>query len=178
MTQEDHNRTVKSGVRGGLLFTLAILVGFFLLIPRMDDDPGIAGRLRLAVECSIFPGLLFFLMILRVGAQRFGNAAEDPTKVLASTEGMKVDLRVLSNTHEQLILFLINTLGLSVLLPFGYLSLLPAYSALFVAGRIVYWVGYRKNVLLRGPGFAMGLLPAGLGLLYCAFAVFFRTGPF
>ncbi len=178
MTQEDDNRVIKNGLVWGVLFTLVILAGFFLIIPRMDDDPGIAGRLRLAVECSIFPGILFFLMILGVGAQRYGNPAEDPTRVLANSEGMKVDLRVLSNTHEQLVLFVINTLGLSVLLPFGYLSLLPAYSALFVAGRIIYWVGYRRDVLWRGPGFAMSIVPATLGLLYCAFAVVFRTGAF
>ncbi|MFL0771806.1 MAG: MAPEG family protein, partial [Prochlorococcus sp.] len=102
---------------------------------------------------------------------RFGNPAEDPTRVLASSHSMEVDLHVLANTHEQLSIFIINVMALSILLPFPYLTLLPIYSGIFIFGRLVFWLGYRHNPLLRAPGFALNILPALAGLIYCAIAL-------
>ncbi|KGG24955.1 hypothetical protein EV13_2887 [Prochlorococcus sp. MIT 0702] len=50
---------------------------------------------------------------------------------------MQVDLRVLANTHKQLILFMINAMALAVPLPFACLALVTVYSAIFVIGRIL-----------------------------------------
>lgn len=72
-------------------------------------------------------------------------------------------------------LFVINTLGLALLLPYSYLSLFPIYAELFVIGRVVFWVGYRHHVLSRPPGFSLTVLPALVGLSYCCAVILVRT---
>ncbi|MDP6203089.1 MAG: hypothetical protein QGG12_02675 [Prochlorococcaceae cyanobacterium ETNP18_MAG_14] len=113
-------------------------------------------------------------MIIHIGSEGFGNPAEDPTTVLASSHAMDVDLRVLANTHEQLIVFIVNTMALAVLLPFAYLKLLPIYSGTFVFGRLLFWVGYRYHVLLRAPGFALNIFTALAALIYSSIALLRR----
>ena len=174
MNQERNNQIVKRGMISGVVFTLVVFPGLYFLLPHFQQELGLLQRLKLGVECLFFPGLFLLLLIIHIGSQRFGNSAEDPTKVVAGSEPMKIELRVLSNTHEQLLLFVINTIGLAVLLPFAYLSVLPIYSGLFVVGRFIFWAGYRHNVLWQAPGFAMSIVPAALGLLYCCAMMVFR----
>ncbi len=171
MTQRRDNLVVKRGILLGIALTFAVFLLSFHLLPNLNHEPGLLMRLKIGVKSLVFPALFFLLMIIRIGTQRFGNPAEDPTRVLASSHAMQVDLRVLTNTHEQLILFMINAMALAILLPFTCLTLLPIYSAIFVIGRILFWAGYRHNVLWRAPGFGMTLLPALIGLLYSAIAL-------
>jgi hypothetical protein len=169
MSQELKNRTVKAGMFIGFVATLLLYWIAYSFFPKINQEWLILDRIVLAIKCFALPTALFFAMIIRVGSQRFGNPAEDPTKVDANSDTMKVDLRVLSNTHEQILVFTVNALLLSILLPYQYLTLLPIYSVLFVVGRIIFWFGYRVNVLWRAPGFAMAVLPAVLGIGYsCA----------
>ncbi|CAH1044897.1 MAPEG family protein [Halomonas sp. TD01] len=171
MTQRSDDRTVKMGMLLGFLGTIVVFISFYSFLPQVAEEVSLVERLKLGIMCLVFPVTLFFLMIVRVGSQRFGNLSADPTKCEANTEGMKVDLRVLSNTHEQLMIFAINILALSALMPYQFLSLLPIYSGVFVAGRVIFWVGYRRNVLWRAPGFAMSTLPAVIGVGYSCVAV-------
>lgn len=157
----------------GVLLTLILYSSAYSLVPQFDDGMQLTDRITLGFKCLLFPGFFLLAMVIKVGSQRFGNSAEDPTEVIAGTESMKIDLRVLSNTNEQLLIFAINTLGLAVLLPLQYLSLLPIYSGLFVVGRIIFLLGYHHNVLWRGPGFVMAIFPAVVGIVYCCSRVLF-----
>lgn len=171
MSQELSNLIVKRGMAIGFVVTLSLMIGLYVVFPKWTQPVELIDRLYLGLECLVFPALMFLVVILRVGSQRFGNPAENPVEMVAGTQGMKIDLRVLSNTHEQIVIFVINALSLSVLLPYQYLSLLPVYSTLFVLGRIVFWLGYRHHVLWRAPGFAMAVLPAVLGLGYSCIVI-------
>ena len=158
----------------GMVGTFGLFIFLYWLLPTFDEELASVDRLVLAIKCLVFPVLIFFLTIVRVGSQRYGNPSENPVNCVADTEGMKIDLRVLSNTHEQLMVMAINTLALSIFLPFEYLSLLPIYSALFVIGRILFWVAYHKSTLWRAPGYAMSTLPAIVGLGYCGVMVLYQ----
>lgn len=171
MTQESDNKTVIIGIAVGFVATLFLFIVLFSIVPKTVEEVILAERLKLGIASLVFPGAFLLLMVLRVGSQRFGNESENPIKLEANSEGMKIDIRVLANSHEQLTIFAINTLALSVLLPFQYLSLVPIYSVVFVIGRLIFWVTYRKNFLWRAPGFAMSTLPAVVGFGYCCFLV-------
>lgn len=173
MSQEQHNHTVLKGAALGFLITLVVVPGLYLLLPQFDQELAPASRVSLGINCLAFPGLFYLALLLVVGSQRFGSPAENPVLLEANSEQMKIDLRVLSNTTEQIIVFAVTTLCLAIALPFEYLSLLPVYSGWFVAGRLCFWIGYRQNVLWRAPGFAMNVLPAALGLLYCCAVLLF-----
>ena len=176
MTQAQNNSIVKRGIVSGLIVTVIVFPGLYFLLPHFSHELDLLKRLQLGISCLVFPGLFLLVLILRIGSQRFGNVSEDPTEVIADSRAMKIDLRVLSNSHEQVMLFVINTLGLAVLLPFSYLSLLPIYSGLFVIGRVSFWAGYRHHVLWRAPGFALTVLPALVGLSYCGAVLLVRIG--
>jgi hypothetical protein len=120
------------------------------------------------------PRNAFLIAVIRVGSQRYGNPSENPIKILANSEAIEVNLSVLSNTNEQLVIFALYALVLSAPLPYQYLSLLPIYAAVFVAGRIIFWESYKYHVLWPAPGLSMCILPAVLGLSYCCLALFFR----
>ena len=168
MSQEQDNRTVKYGIVIGIIIALVLGLLLYALLPRYQHELQPWGRIELGVKCLIMPGLFLLVLILRIGSMRFGNASQDPTTTLASSKPMAINLRVLSNTYEQTMLFIINTLGLAIFLPFPYLSLLPIYSGLFLTGRLLFWAGYRYNILWRAPGFALNILPVALGLLFSA----------
>jgi hypothetical protein len=174
MSQVENNRIVLSGMVIGGLGTLLLFVTLYILVPQYVSEMELVDRIKLGIECLVFPATFFLFTVIRVGSQRFGNPSDNPVKVLANSESMEVNLRVLSNTHEQVVLFALNTLALSVFLPYKYLSLLPIYSFVFVAGRVIFWAAYKHNALWRGPGFAMGILPAVLGLSYCCIVLFVR----
>jgi len=174
LVQELHNKTVKLGMAIGFVVTLTLFIVLFVIIPAITQEVLLLERIKLGIECLVFPAIFFLVVILRIGSQRFGNPSENPTKVVANSEGMEIDLRVLSNTHEQIMIFTINILALAVLLPYQYLSLLPIYSGIFVTGRIIFWLAYHQNILWRAPGFAMSTLPAVLGLIYCCIVLVLR----
>jgi len=171
MSQAQNNKTVKTGMIIGAIGTPALLLLLYALLPKFENEVDLLNRITLALHCLVFPATFFLITVVRVGSQRFGNSSENPIKVMANSEAMQVDLRVLSNTHEQVVLFALTTLALSVLLPYQFLSLLPTYSAVFVLGRIIFWVAYRHNALWRAPGFAMTIMPAVGGLLYCCITI-------
>lgn len=175
MSQVDNNKTVLSGMVIGALGTPLLFVIFYVLAPQYDSEMELVDRIKLGIECFVFPVTFFLVTIVRVGSQRFGNTSDNPVRVVANSESMEINLRVLSNTHEQVVLFVINTLALSVLLPYKYLSLLPIYSIIFVAGRIIFWTAYKHNALWRAPGFAMCILPAVLGFSYCCIVLLIRV---
>ena len=154
--------------------TLSLFIGLYVLLPKFDQEIVLVERIKLGFQCLVFPAVIFLATILRVGSQRFGNPAENPVEIEASSVGMKIDVRVLSNTHEQIVIFIVNALCLAVLLPFEYLSLVPIYSALFVVGRTLFWWGYRYKVLWRAPGFAMSVLPAVAGLGYSGIVILLK----
>jgi hypothetical protein len=101
---------VKTGMIVGGMGTPILFLLLYTLAPKFGDEVELFGRVKLAFECLVFPALFFLVTVLKVGSQRFGNPSENPIKVVASSESMKVNLRVLSNTHEQIVIFTLNTL--------------------------------------------------------------------
>lgn len=171
MTQLENNKIVKTGMVIGVIATLFLFVLLYIVSPKFSYEVELLPRIKLAIMCLVFPAAFYLVTIVRIGSQRFGNPSDNPLLVVANSNAMAVNLRVLANTHEQVVLFALTTLALSVLLPFNYLSLLPIYSAIFFIGRIIFWLAYKHNPLWRAPGFAMGILPEVAGLGYCCVAV-------
>jgi len=163
---------VKAGIIGGILTSvIGYVLSYFLWGEGSELSDLEVDRLRLGVEALTFPGLILILLVIKVGSQRFGNAAQDPTKVAFANLKMKIDMQCLTNSFEQTLIFAIATLSIAVYLPDGMLWILPTNSALFTIGRIIFYVGYHTNVLYRAPGFGMGLFPSLASLLYAAVCI-------
>lgn len=96
MSQEQNNKTVKMGMFIGLLLTVSLYVTAYYSISTFENEIHLLDRIKLGFQCLLFPAFFMFIVILKVGYQRFGNSSENPTEVHAITEGMKIDLCVLS----------------------------------------------------------------------------------
>ncbi len=172
MTQTRDNLTAVLGVAMGIGLTL-LVSGLWLSLQAPWTGPvDMANRLALAAKCLAGPAAMLLIGVVVVGLTRFGSDMQDPTRVEAATQGMRVSLRYLGNTHEQLTLYAANSLALAVMLPAAWLTCLPLYALLFCLGRALFWLGYRVHPLYRAPGFAMTALPTAAAMLFNLWTLF------
>jgi hypothetical protein len=145
-----------------------ILMGA-LPTPAVADMLG--ERLAYALRVNIVAIVPLFIMLATVGNARFLSEAIDPTRH-AESRSMEIDGRVADNTLQQNFVFAIASLALSTVVPLQHLQVVWACAIVFVAARVVFWLGYRLNPLYRAPGMAataymnLGMI---LYLLFCTF---------
>ena len=146
-------KTVAIGAASGLagMLILVCLISSALPEPQVVDAPG--NRLAYAARWSVVAVLPLFAMLAAVGNARFLSKAIDPT-LGKESQKMVVDGRVAENTLQQFVCFLVGIMALSVSLPIGWISVVPAVAITFVICRVVFWIGYRIHPLYRAPGFA------------------------
>jgi hypothetical protein len=75
----------------------------------------------------------------------------------------QINGRVVENTLQQFVLFLVSTTALSVNLTAAQMRIIPAAAIVFIVARTAFWVGYRIHPLYRAFGMAAtGYLNVGL----------------
>lgn len=146
-------KIVAVGATGGIagMVLLVWLISTWIPQPEVIDAPG--NRLAYAIRWSVVAVLPLFAMLVAVGNARFLSEAIDPTLGKESQE-MVVDGRVADNTLQQFVCFLVGITALSVSVPIGWISVIPAVAITFVICRLLFWVGYRIHPLYRAPGFS------------------------
>lgn len=130
---------------------------FVLLVPLMPAPEGVVAlqaRLALAARLSLGPALVLFAMVVGVMVVRGRTQAFNPIEDTES-RAYRVAQRALSNTVEQTLIFLPALMALSTLLPVASLGVPALATALFVAGRLLFWAGYFVHPYARAPGMAM-----------------------
>ncbi|HAX89473.1 MAG TPA: hypothetical protein DCY91_25255 [Cyanobacteria bacterium UBA11370] len=115
---------------------------------------------------------MLFAGFLSVGNARFLSHAINPLAG-AESERMRVHLRYLSNTLEQVVLFFITNLILATFLDTNSIKLIPILVTLFILGRIAFWIGYLKNPLYRAFGMGVTAYPTAIVLFYDTYRVLF-----
>lgn len=115
-------------------------------------------------RCCVFPcGLTLFFSIVAVMNKRGSTPAANP---LAGREGvLQLEKNILTNTVEQIMLFLIATLILMTYLETSEMKIIPIFASHWVIGRILFNIGYRIGAPYRS-----------LGMLSNAFSTFFFLG--
>lgn len=146
-------KTVAVGATGGIagMVLLVWLISTWMPQPEVIDAPG--NRLAYAIRWSVVAVLPLFAMLVAVGNARFLSEAIDPT-LGKESQKMVVDGRVADNTLQQFVCFLVGITALSVSVPIGWISVIPAVAITFVICRLVFWIGYRIHPLYRAPGFS------------------------
>jgi hypothetical protein len=148
-----------------LLVWLALRYGLSPL-PDMQAWPD---RLWFAIGCCCVAVLLCLLLgIEAVSHERLVTSAINPLAGAESTR-MKVNLRYLQNTLEQLLLFIPGLLGLAHYCDNGAsMRAVVATTVVWILARFVFWIGYHQGPLFRAPGL-VGVVQSLLVLLYvCA----------
>src|SRR5262249_35845456 len=132
------------GIRRGAILAIAgiatVVGGVYALVPKLEM-PSVGDRIAFALRCAVFPALTLLAGIRAVGRERYYSEAIDP---LAGAERgpIVVHRRYVDNTVEQLVLHVIAMVGLAIDGASVGLRLIPAMTACFVVGRIVFWIGY------------------------------------
>lgn len=146
-------KIVGVGAVSGVTAMVAAISGIYRLWPINPSLADVNSRLAYALQANAFAVLPLLIGIMIVGNNRFLSEAIDPTQHKEDL-GTQINGRVVENTLQQYVLFLIGTLALSVNLTAGQMRAIPAAALVFVVARIAFWIGYRIHPLYRAFGMA------------------------
>ncbi|MFM2006070.1 MAG: hypothetical protein RLZZ09_1725 [Pseudomonadota bacterium] len=161
MLQFSELSSKQRGVAKGMaLAVLTSLAGFTLAhwgMPALTlIEDSLRGRLTLLATALLLPGLTLMFCVGRLANHRFFTPADiDGSAFTEGTPTSRLLQSLLQNTLEQVVLALIAYVGASLLLPFNFLSLIPAAALMFLAGRILFFRGYAHGAASRAYGFAL-----------------------
>lgn len=155
-------RAMLPPMAGALIIGAALWLATFYLLPPLSGMDGVVSRLVLAVKCSCVAVLFCLVMgIEAVAHERLNSPAFDPLAGY-ETQRLRVNLRYLQNTLEQLAVFLPGLFGLAIYCEGGSaVRAVPATTLVWILARIAFWVGYHHSAGGRGiggPGVMLGML--------------------
>jgi hypothetical protein len=156
-----------------ILGTLSWGVAFVVLWQVWPEGPALATAAdRLAYAAQLLAGVAALVLLMVSACFRVFDTerAEDPF-ANAESAAWKVHQRVLQNTIEQSLIFVPAMLALAVRIDPAHARLLPLLTALWCAGRLLFWIGYRIKPILRGPGFEWTLFSSLTALGWFAFTL-------
>jgi len=143
---------------GNWVFAIAFFSIGKLVWDWTPEAWGIADRLALVIKDGVFALVPGVIGICIVAAQRL-----DPNmwvgRMAKPNSALDINTRFILNTFEQFTAFFIANAGLAMYCPLSEARTLPILTALFVLGRILFWIGYHKNPYLRAFGFGITFYP-------------------
>jgi len=147
---------------------IALWCGIYFGLPPLAGMEELVPRLVLAVKCGALAALFCLVTgIEAVAHERLASPAIDPLSDYV-TRRLRINQQYLQNTLEQLIVFGAGLLGLAVYCADGVaIRAVPAVTAVWIAARAAFWIGYHKGSLHRAAG-APGVMQSLLVLLYVA----------
>src|SRR5262249_15174561 len=131
-----------------MIVAMTVSYRFWRVDPTLTDG---ASRLAYALKADVVAVVPLLLAIIAVGNKRFLSEAIDPT-LQKEDRAAQIDGRVVDNTLQQYVLFLIGTLALSVNLAAEQMRVIPAAVIVFVVARVAFWIGYRIHPLYLAFG--------------------------
>jgi hypothetical protein len=158
----ERKRTFLSIAIGTTSWLLALVVAWKAW-PEVASMPAASDRLTYAAELLVAVAAIVLAMVtfcFRV----FDTAQAENPFANAESAAWRVHQRVLQNTLEQSVIFILALLGLAVRVHPADVRILPILTALWCGGRILFWLGYRIGWQWRGPGFEWTLYSSVLAL--------------
>ena len=154
------------GIAVALPTTIAIWLGVYYGLPPLAGMSEPLSRLAFAINCSCL-AVLFCLLtgIEAISHERLHSDAFDP---LAGRESrrLKINIRYLQNTVEQLLLFIPGLMALAWYCEDGSsMRAVAATSVVWILARAAFWIGYHIGPQYRVVGLT-GMLQSMLVLLY------------
>jgi uncharacterized membrane protein YecN with MAPEG domain len=132
---------------------VAILAWWLLAAVAPEAHAGVAPHLALALA-ALLPGVAVLMaMILVQSSTRAMTGAIDP---LAGTDSafLRTNQRAITNTIEQLAVFVPALLALAAGAPAARMAPIVALAYVFALARLAFWAGYLSGSRLRAPGMA------------------------
>ena len=143
---------------GNWLFSAAFFALTKLLWHWTPVDWTLGDRIAQMIKDAVFAILPALVAICIVAAQRL-----DPHMWVGRTakpnSALDINTRFILNTFEQFILYFIGNAGLAIYCPPQEARTLIILTALFLLGRVMFWVGYHFNPYVRAFGFGVTFYP-------------------
>lgn len=146
-------KIVAVGASSGLATMIILLTILSRVAPALEIDAGAGERLAFASKWIALGALPLALAIASVGNARFHSQAIDPTAG-KECRAMIINGRMVDNTVQQYLLFIVASLALAASLAGDKLGVIAAAAIVFVIARMVFWIGYRIRPVYRAAGFA------------------------
>ncbi len=148
---------------------VAALLWWLLAVIAPEAHAGVAPHIALALAALLPAVALLLAMILTQSSARALTGAIDP---LAGTDSvfLRTNQRVITNTIEQLAVFVPALLALAAGAPAARMAPIVALAWVFVLARLAFWIGYHAGTRLRAPGMA-ATLAINVATLIAAVAV-------
>ena len=163
---EERQKVKHRGAAGVAIAVISTVLGYYFAPFAVPGEDSLTARLVYTLRWQIFPLMTLMFAIGRVADTRLETAAINP---LSGKEHLvEFQQRFLRNTLEQLIVHVLGQLVLCTFLSSESKRIIPPMALLFVAGRILFWIGYRTDPLKRATGFAMNFPTAIVTVIYCA----------
>jgi hypothetical protein len=143
---------------GNWLFAAAFFAIAKLMWDWVPTEWTLGDRIALVIKNAVIAILPAVLAICIVAAQRL-----DPSMWVGRTakpnSALDINTKFILNTFEQFIAYFIGNAGLALYCPAEEARSLIILTALFVLGRLLFWVGYHYNPYLRAFGFGITFYP-------------------
>jgi hypothetical protein len=162
---QDWRQARRSGlgaIAASLIVSIILWFALCRFLPPLKGMDDIGARMIVALKCVAIATLFTLVAgVQAVAHERLQSAAFDP---LAGhqTERLKINLRYLQNTLEQILVFSIGLLGIAAYLPSGEaMRAVPATTIVWILNRFAFWVGYHRSAAMR----ALGAASIAIGLI-------------
>lgn len=135
-------------------------------LPPLEGMDELSARMVVALKCLVLATLFTLVAgVEAVAHERFQTAAFDPLQG-HQTKRLRVNLRYLQNTLEQIVVFGVGLFGLAAYLSNGEaMRAVPATAIVWILNRFAFWIGYHKSAAMRALG-AASMVISLIMLLY------------
>ncbi|XP_068175995.1 uncharacterized protein [Antennarius striatus] len=141
-----------------LLCAAGILYALYFYVPiKPPDYSDTTSRIVFTLCCCVVATVPILLAMLMDAAWQFCTGSLHLQEV--SSRGQAVQKLFVSASLEQLLLYVLNLVVMAALLPQEQLKLVPILVAMFVLGRLVYWVSLNTCSSWRGFGSGLTVFP-------------------
>ena len=156
------------GVAIGMASALLMAVAFLTLAAifgeaRIAPSASVEFRLELLAASLMAPATSLFICIARLAKHRFFTPEDiNGSALTEGTSRAKLLQALLQNTLEQVALALSVYSACSFTFPSHLLGLIPAAAAMFLVGRVLFYIRYSGGAPSRAFGFAFTFYPTVL----------------
>ncbi|MCG6857980.1 MAG: MAPEG family protein [Salaquimonas sp.] len=155
---------VARGMAAGAAASIVLWVGAITLLPAPAIADTVAARLAFALPWQLVPLLTMLFGIAWLARYRFFHANAIDGDNPPADAALMAGRAFLENTVEQVLLTFITQMVLAVVLPLGWLQVLPALAIWFGICRVLFRLGYRGGAAARAFGFAGTFYPTVIGI--------------
>ena len=161
MESNEKQKGVVRRVIPAALLSLVGLCGVSFLLPATalpTDEPG--ARLAWALQWALLPMLTLVVAIGRVANHRFYTPEDiDGAGLTDGTPQVHLHRAILQNTLEQVVLAVAAYAIWAVVMPYAWLGSIAVAALFFVAGRVLFALGYARGAPGRALGFGLTAYP-------------------